>query len=107
MSLPEVQLNTVKLVITLTVTDKSGNPIDISAATVKNILLKDSLITKTVYPKVASFVTNGTDGKIRYTTQSGDLNSIGVWEVQGEIDSPNFTGRTSVERFKVVRNIEC
>jgi hypothetical protein len=55
--------------------------------------------------KTASLVTNGTDGKIKYTTVAGDLDQIGTWQIQARVDFGASVFSTDVQKFKVYRNI--
>lgn len=67
-------------VIEFTLTDVNGDAVNISDMTTKEMLLKKpagSLLTKT-----AVFVTDGTDGKLQYTTLTGDVNEAGEWQLQ-------------------------
>lgn len=90
--------DTVGLVVTFTV-KRDGIPLDISTASTKNLLFNPpsgSLLTK-----AGTFVTDGTDGKLRYTTIAGDLDEAGVWEVAADIVMTGWDGQTSAERFMV------
>jgi hypothetical protein len=53
----------------------------------------------------AGFTTDGTDGKIEYTTVDGDLNGAGNWEIQAKVVTPSGTWSTGVGYFKVYENI--
>jgi hypothetical protein len=55
--------------------------------------------------KTAALVTNGTDGKIKYTTISGDLDQVGTWQIQARVDFGASVFSTDVQKFKVYRNI--
>src|SRR5678815_3372512 len=87
-------------VIELTIQDENGAAVDVSTAAVKQILMRapsGSVLTKT-----ASFTTTGADGKIRYTTISGDLSEDGIWTVDGYIEigtTPKF--HTTAFQFQV------
>lgn len=88
----------------LETTIKNNNvPVDISIATTKEILLKKpsgALLTKT-----GVLVTDGTDGKMKHTTVSGDLDESGVWEIQGHIISPSGEWRSDIKKFSVFPNL--
>lgn len=73
---------------------------DISSATVKKIKLKTS--ANVVLDKTASFSTNGTDGKIRYTFINGDLNISGIWKARAYIEMPSGKWSTSQIEFEVL-----
>ena len=55
--------------------------------------------------KTATLVTNGTDGNIRYTSVSGDLDQIGTWQIQAKVDFGASVFSTDIQKFKVYRNI--
>lgn len=55
--------------------------------------------------KTASLITNGTDGNIRYTTVSGDLDQVGTWQIQAKVDFGISVFSTDIQKFKVYRNI--
>jgi hypothetical protein len=75
-------------------------PVDISAATIKKIYLTDPSGTTTA--KDAEFDTDGTDGLLKYTTQSGDLSRAGRWKIQGFVEGVSgFSGSTLECAFQV------
>ena len=55
--------------------------------------------------KTASLITDGTDGNIRYTTVSGDLDQVGTWQIQAKVDFGASVFSTDIQKFKVYRNI--
>ena len=55
--------------------------------------------------KTATLVTNGTDGNIRYTSISGDLDQVGTWQIQAKVDFGASVFSTDIQKFKVYRNI--
>ena len=55
--------------------------------------------------KTATLVTNGTDGNIRYTSVSGDLDQIGTWQIQAKVNFGASVFSTDIQKFKVYRNI--
>ena len=90
-----------------TVTIKDGaSVVDISAASGvadKQITFKkpggDTLT------KNAAFVNTGTDGKMKYTTVSGDLNKDGTWRLQGKVAIGGNSWSTDIHTFKVHKNL--
>ena len=77
--------------------------LDISSATTKNIIIEkpdNSLITTS-----GSFFTDGKDGLLYYRTVIGDLDQVGVYNVQAYIEMPNFTGYTTPINFTVYQNL--
>ena len=85
--------------IVVTVTDDTGTVEDISSATTRSILLTDPSGTETT--KSASFTTDGTDGKIEYTTVNGDINASGTWELQILLSAASFSRKSNVVKFVV------
>lgn len=90
--------------IEITFVNSAGAAIDISAASVaKEISLQKP--DKSVSVKTASFVTDGTDGKIDYTLADGDLDVAGLWRVQGRVEGPAFEYSSRVIDFRVNPNV--
>jgi len=83
----------------LTITDTAGAAIDVSTATVKYINFQDPSGVR--MQKTASFTTDGTDGKIQYTTVSGDIDSVGTWQIQGYVETSLGKFWTEKDSFKV------
>lgn len=82
---------------------EAGSAVDISAAT---------LMQFTVRPPVGvdrswgcSFTTDGTDGKMQYTTLVNDLNVVGSWQLQGSIVFPGGPLHTDIIKFTVEDNL--
>jgi len=89
--------------IRVTIQDRNSTAINISDATATYIIFKKpdgSTVTKT-----AAFLTDGIDGKIRYTSVSGDFNTVGSWKIQGYIITPSGSWHSEFESFKVLRNL--
>jgi len=104
----EVHLNDIGTNILVTVKDTDANGVttalDISATTARSIILKKP--SGTLLTKAASFVTDGTDGKIQYTTIAGDINEAGAWKLQVQVTfSASSVFKSSVESFKVFSNL--
>lgn len=73
--------------------------VDISQATVKRITLMNP--GGAVAQKEAAFSSDGTDGKIRYVIQAGDLDTAGWWKAEGYVELAGKALRTSKARFEV------
>lgn len=96
--LNEVFLNDVgtRFIVTLK-EDDIVVPIDSATVKTLNFLKPDSgLVTKP-----ASFTIDGVDGRIEYAVESGFLDELGTWKIQGyvEIASGNFS--SSIGEFTV------
>jgi hypothetical protein len=87
----------------VTVQDCNGTAIDISAATTTTIIFKKP--DGSTLSKAASFVTDGSDGLIQYTSASGDLNTVGSWKIQSFVVTPSGQWHSEFESFKVHRNL--
>ena len=83
----------------LTITDIDGAAIDVSTAVVKYIYFQDP--AGTIMQKTATFYTDGTDGKIQYTTVNGDIDEAGTWMIQGYVETSLGKFWTEKDSFKV------
>jgi len=77
-------------------------PKDISSATVKELVFHRPTGSLT---KTAIFTTDGTDGKLEWTTIAGDLTPWGTHQVQAKLTMPGFTGRGKRATFEVLKNL--
>ena len=83
---------------------EDGVAVDVSAATTKQIKFKRP--DGTSFTKTASFLTDGTDGRLLYVTVNGDLNMAGNWKLQGYVAGVGgFTGHSDEYTFHVAGNI--
>jgi hypothetical protein len=76
---------------------ENGAPVDISAAIVKQILLRKP--ASGTVTKAATFKTDGTDGYARYVTVAGDQNEAGEWLVEGFVQLPTGEWYTTTGAF--------
>ena len=83
--------------------DILGTAIDISAATTKKIIFVKRDKSRVEF--AADFTTNGSDGYIEYSTQSGDLDQAGSWRIQGKTIGPTYTNSSEVDSFLVLKNL--
>lgn len=86
----------------MTVKD-DGVVVDISTASDLDVFIKkpDSV----AYEKSGLLYTDGTDGKMYYTSISDDFNAAGNYKLQGRVFMPSGTYYTSIEDFKVYCNL--
>ena len=99
-----VQINAIGVAIIVTVVEDDA-AVDLSTVTTKELVfLKPDGTSST---KTASFTNSpGSDGKIQYVTQSGDLDQAGIWTVQGSVVfSGGFNGRSEIGHFEVRDNL--
>lgn len=83
--------------------DSAGAPVDISLA--NNLELRLLLPTGAAVHKAATFTTDGTDGKVRYVVQAGDLDLAGSWQRQFLVSGPAFSFPFEVVAFEVQHNL--
>ncbi len=98
----QVDDSSIDLIVTVTQSDGT-TPIDISQASSIFIYLyrpDGGLITGN-----ASFLTDGTDGKIQYITQINDCNIQGIYKIQAKYIIGGATKRTEKSSFVVEPNL--
>ena len=104
--LTKVLAKSAGVVVTITVKE-NGAPLNIAAASVKQFRLKPKH-PKGVPKKVdASFVTNGTDGKLKYTTQATTFDVVGDWDIQAYLVTCAYAGYTTAATITVLDVIEA
>ena len=89
--------------IIITVIDSDGNPVDISSATSKSIIVKKPALT--TLTSVASFLTNGMDGKIYIELPDTALTDYGFYFVQAQLVIASQTKSTRTGKFQVKENL--
>lgn len=99
----QVHLNDIGTQFRLTLKDGS-DIIDLSSTTSKDIVFRKP--SGTLVTKTASFLTDGTDGIIIYNTVAGDIDEVGTWQIQGIVSFGTSTFHSSVDKFKVHKNLE-
>jgi len=102
MAVNEVHLSDIGTVFEITFKDGTS-AIDISAASTKQILFKKP--DATTLTKSGTFTSDGTDGKLKWVTISGDLDTTGKWEIQGYVVLAGGEWHTDVGEFTVYANI--
>lgn len=102
--MPEnIHQNDIGTVFKLTIKDSNGNVVDISSASVKQVVFKKPDLTTVT--KNCNFLTDGTDGIVTYTVASGDLDVAGIWMLQTYVVISGDEFRSNIISFKVHRNI--
>lgn len=98
----EIHKGNVGTVFRLTVTDHDGDVIDISSADTKKIVFKKPNGQLSV--KDAEFVTDGSDGKLQYTTVDGDLDYAGWWSAWPRVTTATQSWNGEDVEFEVKAN---
>lgn len=101
------RLNDIGTILTVTITDDAGDPVDISGAEPGDISFIFLKPDNTKLTKTATFSTDGTDGVVRYTTVDGDLDVAGLWHIQGfvNISDGDVVFHSDVDAFEVAANL--
>lgn len=96
------QKNAIGVVITLTILDEAGAVRNVSSATTKEIVFEKP--DNTTVTKTATFTTNGTDGKIYYTTATNDLDLAGLWQIQARVAGTGYDIKSQLANMIVEGN---
>jgi len=98
-----IQEETIGAPIVATVRNPDGSTRNIADATSHDLIFMPPNGQKMTKP--AAFLTDGSDGKLVYTTVEGDLTPAGAWRVQAYIRQPGFDGSSKVGTFFVLKNL--
>ena len=102
----EIRINDIGTKFLITIKDNES-VVDISGtgsdAENKRIIFKKP--SDSQLDKPASFNSDGTDGKLYYTTESGDLDEDGIWKLQAKVIIGSQTFHSDIHTFKVHRNL--
>lgn len=74
--------------------------VDISAASVRRIVVRKPNGHRVQWMAVADGTT-----KIKYVTQSGDIDMAGDWDMQAYVELPTWKGRGAISTLKVKNTI--
>lgn len=87
-----------------TIYDENNVIVDLSSATTMEFRFRKA--NGTVLTVDAIHVTDGTDGKIKYTAVEGDIDVDGQWKLQAYVELPNGKWHSSFHDFVVYENAE-
>jgi hypothetical protein len=97
----EIHLNDIGTVPRLTVYRENGDlETSLGSATKLRIKLQDPGGTSVT--KIAVLSTDGSDGKMQYTTVLNDVDDVGSWKIQGYIEMGGGKWHTSKRDFEVL-----
>ena len=100
----EIHLGDIGTTFRLTIVDCDDVAIDISSATVKNIIFKKPSGTSVTQDGV--FYTDGTDGILEYVTIADDLDTAGeTWKIQAFVTLNTGTWSSDIGTFTVYDNL--
>ena len=103
MAAGDVHLNDIGTIFEATIKDQDKVAINISTATTKELVFKKANGAKLT--KTAVFTTDGTNGKIQYVGVAGDVDALGVWELQGHVVTPAGNFLSDIVTFEVFANL--
>ena len=95
------------IVVILTVQNMATKAaIDISSATVKEFRIRPRHAKGIVKKVNATFVSNGSDGKVKFTTTASTFDAPGDWDIQAYFTMTGYAGYTSSVIIKVLDILE-
>lgn len=100
----QVKLNDRGIVFKVTIRNQDNEIVPVQSATVKKFYFRKPDGTEVNVN--ASFYTDGTDGILAYTSTTGFLNQVGIWEYEPyiEISLGEFTGTPNKFMVKDIIN---
>lgn len=98
----EIRKGDTGTVIRVTLVDGT-TPVDVSSASSITFIFKKP--SGTVVEKTGALFTDGTDGKVQYTTESGFLDEIGDWSYQVETIIGGNTWRSDIACLTIHGNL--
>lgn len=98
----EIKKDDIGTIFILTIKD-GETTVPIQSASTKEVCFEKP--DGSVVTKDAAFLTDGSDGKIIYTSVSGDLDIVGGWRIQAHVVIDTGTFSSSIEPFTVGKNI--
>lgn len=84
---------------------KGGKPMNISAASDMKVRLRPPGAAAAMTEYVAAFITDGTDGGIKYVTTAGIINAQDSWSAQGVVTLPTGKFHSRVVLLPVAPNL--
>jgi hypothetical protein len=101
-ALEEVHVDDIGTEFEVTFTEK-GIVVDISTAS--EITIRFERADQTKITRTMTIKTTGLDGKARYVTVAGDLNSDGSWKFQTHLVMPSGSWYGKIQKFRVYPNL--
>jgi hypothetical protein len=89
--------------IEVVILDEDNEPLDISTATA--MVIKIRARKKQTKAIAASFVTDGSDGKIHIITDQNTLDFAGKWKIQAHVTLPEGAWSSDQGEFEVFSNL--
>lgn len=86
----------------LTIKDQDDNVVNLSSGSGTITFYKPD---KTTFTRSLTMPNGGSDGLVSYTTQSGEMNQVGIWSLSAYIMIPSGNYSTNVPEFRVLANL--
>lgn len=102
MAAGEIHVGDVGLIFLVTIQDDTG-PLDVSMATTRHFIFQRP--DKSTLVATAFNNTDGTDGKLFYSTATGDLDQSGTWMFQAFLAIGGSQKYSDIGKFTVVANL--
>ena len=99
----DIRVNDIGTQYLITILNQDNSVVNIANANPKQIVFEDP--NGVVLTKNGTLYTDGTDGKLYYISVSGDFKVKGWWELQGYVVISGSAWRSSIEKFKINRNL--
>lgn len=91
--------------ITITFKDADGNVQDISSYTTSQIVYVQSPDGRKLVTCTGSFVTDGSDGQLKFAFANGDLDRDGTWKAVAKLTSSTAVKRSQIFEIEVEERI--
>jgi hypothetical protein len=102
MASDEIHVGDVSTVFRFTVKD-GASIVDISDLDTLQVIFRKP--DGTTLTKTATYVTDGTDGLMKYIIAEGDIDVAGMWRVQGRVSNSEQNWYSDIQSFKVFPNL--
>lgn len=90
----------------VTLKDEDGVAVDLTSVDIIQVEFVFKKPDQTTITKIASFVTDGIDGKAKYVTTSSDLDDVGRWSLQAYVKTVDGYWHSDITKFKVEANLK-
>ena len=101
MSANEIHVSDIGTVITATIKDGT-TIVDVSGSVVTFVFRKPTGATVT---ETGTFVTDGTDGQVKYTSEANFFDVRGRWQYQAKVVEGSNQWYSDIHRFTVHKNL--
>ena len=97
----KIPKNAVGVSIKMRIVDADGTYINLALITGISLSLKLKAPSGAIKTKTPVFLSDGSDGWIKYVTESGVLDEVSKWKVEATVSSPSYSVPTFIGYFYV------